>query len=554
MAKLQDYELRRLGQQCVDFFDDMQGIVNYGKYAFPIVSAVPAWTADNGEMAFYDGVAVGTLAAKRIYVRLSSSWEVFATSPFPAVGVPADGEGAIQFNSSNTFGGVPYFLYTLATSSFVIYDPIAVYTSLTVGTNGHVSISQGQFGNGGGGILSFGVVGAIPSGATDSVQLLAGNNVGQAGLVIVPESAGPHFIGDRVGLNHTTPIAVLDIHDAAGTIYYSQQFDGKSIFFGNNSDTDVVNISSVSSYGSNVPFGGYVLEFNIDTNVQPASGGFFFFNKENRSNVIAEEPALVCGGVVVGAMTGHVMTLSNGVILATQRQNVFFAPTINSGATVGTTVSAVTDSATVYIDAAPRGDASRNRYALWIDQGAVRIDGQLITGAETTSIKANGVFFTTTAIGVSSNNAADTTLIRGVVGTTSLVANTLSDGRVIRLQAWGYYNTQTVPDTLQMRVKIGGTTVLTTGAQTPAGLVSTGAWALNANIVCQTTGGAGTVFAQGDFPHFNALTYANWPMVTSSTTIINTTGANVVEITAQWGGTNSANQIFVTQAIGELLN
>ena len=95
---------------------------------------------------------------------------------------------------------------------------------------------------------------------------------------------------------------------------------------------------------------------------------------------------------------------------------------------------------------------------------------------------------------------------------------------------------------------------MTTGAQTPAGAVSTGGWSLRANIVCQTTGGAGTVFGQGDFPHFTGLTYANWPMVNSSTVVIDTTATNLVRILAKWGGANAANQIYATQITGELLN
>src|SRR3990167_4666992 len=100
--KIQEYDLKRLGQPMVDFHDDLRDLISFGKYAHPIVNAIPAWTADNGEMVFYDGGTSSTLPGKRIYVRLSSSWEVFATAGNAA---PAPPEGAIQFNSSNFFGG-----------------------------------------------------------------------------------------------------------------------------------------------------------------------------------------------------------------------------------------------------------------------------------------------------------------------------------------------------------------------------------------------------------------------------------------------------------------
>ena len=51
--KIQSYELKKLGQPMVDFHEDILDLVNFGKYSHPIVNAVPAWSADNGEMAFY---------------------------------------------------------------------------------------------------------------------------------------------------------------------------------------------------------------------------------------------------------------------------------------------------------------------------------------------------------------------------------------------------------------------------------------------------------------------------------------------------------------------
>lgn len=185
-------------------------------------------------------------------------------------------------------------------------------------------------------------------------------------------------------------------------------------------------------------------------------------------------------------------------------------------------------------------------------RGNLTVNGiNVVTG---TSSKASGVIFTTTATGIAQNTTAETTLITGAIGTTALAANTFSEGRAIRLTAWGYYNTAIVPDALTMRVKLGGVTLLSTGAQTPAGTVSSGGWALNANIICRTTGGAGTAFSQGDFPHFTGVTYANWPMVTTTAVTLNTTANNVLEVTAQWGGASAASELFMSNCVAELLN
>ena len=68
MAKLSDYELRKLGQQLIDFKDDIRDLCNFGKYQFPItVDAVPGWKTNDGEMCFFTATAV---TDRRIYVRL----------------------------------------------------------------------------------------------------------------------------------------------------------------------------------------------------------------------------------------------------------------------------------------------------------------------------------------------------------------------------------------------------------------------------------------------------------------------------------------------------
>ena len=302
--------------------------------------------------------------------------------------------------------------------------------------------------------------------------------------------------------------------------------------------------SNISNYG-----GGFTeLYFSCSAsgqgvNVRP---GVIGFEADAVSDRNRESPQVI--------FKGQAVSLSAGFGLINQRQYIFQAPSING--VVGGAVESVSYAATVYIHGPPTGENITivNSYALWLDEGNLRADGDIIGGAAT-STKVPGVLFTTTAFGVSSNSTTENELIRGIVGTTSLLANTLSEGRTIRLKAWGYYNTQLVPDTLRMSVLLGTTTIMSTGAQTPAGSVSTGGWELKADITCQTTGGAGTVFGQGDFPHFtSAAVFLNWEMVNSSAITVNTTGANPIRILAQWGGANAANQIYCTNAIGEILN
>ena len=85
-----------------NFKDEVYTILNYGKVAHPVVSAVPAWNTYEGEMAFFHNTAASP--SERIYVRLASAWVLFATSP--SGGLPDDPANSVQFNSGGLFGRI----------------------------------------------------------------------------------------------------------------------------------------------------------------------------------------------------------------------------------------------------------------------------------------------------------------------------------------------------------------------------------------------------------------------------------------------------------------
>ena len=95
-----------------NFKDEVYTILNYGKVAHPVISAVPAWNTYEGEMAFFHNTAA--TPSERIYVRLASAWVFFAgaDSNGPVVGGTAGGpEYAVQSNSSSEFYGDSAFLF-----------------------------------------------------------------------------------------------------------------------------------------------------------------------------------------------------------------------------------------------------------------------------------------------------------------------------------------------------------------------------------------------------------------------------------------------------------
>ena len=107
MAKLEEYVFKQVPASLVQFKDDIRDLVNYGKYAFPITEAVPAWNTGEGEMAFYANTA-GAFPPYRIYVRLVSSWIVFASADSGGNqlgGNPGLPFFSIQYNSAGFFAG-----------------------------------------------------------------------------------------------------------------------------------------------------------------------------------------------------------------------------------------------------------------------------------------------------------------------------------------------------------------------------------------------------------------------------------------------------------------
>ena len=310
MGKLSDYELKKLGQQAVDFFEDTRDIINLGKVAHVIVNAVPAWAADNGEMAFYDGSSSSTLSGKRIYVRLSSSWEVFATAPF--AGFPGGIEGSVQYNSSNAFGGDANALWlrasqVLTLSGRAIITGSSGQVELTLRDRGVTSQSvpylsivdndgsrvvdittsstiligpSANVGTGAVSVISIGEGATTPGPALNSVQLSASNRDGtnnRMGLVITSEIGGPHYIGDNVGIKTLGPGVSLVVKDVSGTTNTNANTVTGNGFTWEDwkSERASMNFDAVST---NTATGVRALSLSLNSG-QPHA--FFFISKDN---------------------------------------------------------------------------------------------------------------------------------------------------------------------------------------------------------------------------------------------------------------------------------
>ena len=137
------------------------------------------------------------------------------------------------------------------------------------------------------------------------------------------------------------------------------------------------------------------------------------------------------------------------------------------------------------------------------------------------------------------NTATETTLVSTVgKGSMYVPASFFTIGRGIRITARGTYDTEVVPVSLNIRVRIGGiagTEIITTGDVTPAGTMTDQWWELTTDIICRSTGATGTVIGHGSWRHgIGTTTGQEWPMVGTAATI-DTQVANQVVLSADWG-------------------
>jgi hypothetical protein len=149
------------------------------------------------------------------------------------------------------------------------------------------------------------------------------------------------------------------------------------------------------------------------------------------------------------------------------------------------------------------------------------------------------VDFVQTAAATIANTVTETTLIGTVSGPgKTLIANRFTVGKNFKGRFRGRYSTTGTP-TLQLKVKLGSTVILDTGAITLGSGVANKYFELEFDITCRTAGVSGTVFALGKVIFDTTVV----PIVNTAVATIDTTVTQVVDVTATWGTANSANTI-----------
>ena len=161
----------------------------------------------------------------------------------------------------------------------------------------------------------------------------------------------------------------------------------------------------------------------------------------------------------------------------------------------------------------------------------------------------SGSVFVQTASQTVANTVTETTLTATGVGTLTLPANFFVSGKTIRIKASGVVSDTGTP-TNTVNIKLGGTTVATTGAVAFSGALSNNAWFIEAEITCRTTGVGGTVFVQGRFD-VEPGNFEGMPNTTTDT--VNTTTTLLIDVTFTWGTASASNTITCTNLTVEVL-
>lgn len=161
----------------------------------------------------------------------------------------------------------------------------------------------------------------------------------------------------------------------------------------------------------------------------------------------------------------------------------------------------------------------------------------------------NGVnLFTATANATVGNSTAEGSLVGAGVGSMVFPAGSMYQGRTYSLIAYGYYSTALLSiGTFTLRIKLNGTTILSTTASSLSLNTANQTFQVRANFTCRSPGTPGSLMAQGDLRYLTGLN-ANVMdgMVNTAATALDTTVAQSLDMTAQWGTLNANNTVTVT--------
>jgi len=146
-----------------------------------------------------------------------------------------------------------------------------------------------------------------------------------------------------------------------------------------------------------------------------------------------------------------------------------------------------------------------------------------------------------------SGTDVETSVVNGGVGTLTVPANAFSVGDSFRADLSGIFSAAN-NQTIRIRVKSGAVVLLDSGVQSLTNTISNDIFTLSLDFTIRQIGAAG-VASLASFGRFTYLKTNNsstqgFGMNTINNTTFSTTVSNTLDITVQWGSTDSENSIY----------
>lgn len=162
----------------------------------------------------------------------------------------------------------------------------------------------------------------------------------------------------------------------------------------------------------------------------------------------------------------------------------------------------------------------------------------------------NSALFTSTADAANDHVASDTSIVGTGVGSKTTPANYFAAGTSLLFEVSGYISTALTPDTLNVKIKAGSTSVGSTGAITATASLTNSVFRLIALVTCRTAGVSGTFTVNTILEATGAtLTPLEAKILNTSTVTLDTTGTLAWDVTAIWGGTTAGDIITGTNFV-----
>jgi hypothetical protein len=170
------------------------------------------------------------------------------------------------------------------------------------------------------------------------------------------------------------------------------------------------------------------------------------------------------------------------------------------------------------------------------------------------AIRKSGVMFTQSANKQIQNTTTETSLIGTGIGSVTIKGNSSGIGTTYRITMWGYISNTGSPF-CQVKIKIGSVTIFDTTSTGMFGITGNQPFKISALFTVRTLGATGTVIGQGEFEYAtsSSTAYQILFQTNTSTSTIDTTTDQAIDITYTWNTANASNSINSTNFLLERL-